>query len=117
MLAWLPVPAGSSAHLTGDEQEALDSWKKHHPEAPVYFEEAGVAGSEAVVAIWNLNAWYTGEQLWDDLKNVDFEPRQIKVCHRQAGAGASSSGAGASSSGLDRSVTGSGASTAPRQQQ
>ena len=72
MVTWVPVAADSSVVLTGDEHEALASWNRHRPDPPACFKEAGVAGSEAVVAIWYFNASYTGDHLWDDLKNVDF---------------------------------------------
>ena len=82
MVTWVPVAADSSVVLTGDEHEALASWNRHRPDPPACFKEAGVAGSEAVVAIWYFNASYTGDHLWDDLKNVDFEPRQLREMHR-----------------------------------
>ena len=85
-VAWLPVAADSSAVLTGDEQEAFASWFRHRREPPACFKEAGAAGSEAVVAIWNLNAGYTGKQLWDDLEDAGFEARQVLGSSRNAGA-------------------------------
>ena len=85
-VAWLPVPAGSSVDLTGTEQEELASWVRQRREPPACFMEAGAAGSEAVVAIWNLNAGYTGKQLWDDLEDAGFEARQVLGSSRNAGA-------------------------------
>ena len=85
-VAWLPVPAGSSVDLIGTEQEELASWVRQRREPPACFKEAGAAGSEAVVAIWNLNAGYTGKQLWDDLEDAGFEARQVLGSSRNAGA-------------------------------
>ena len=85
-VAWLPVPAGSSVEFTRTEQAELASWVRQRREPPACFKEAGAAGSEAVVAIWNLNAGYTGKQLWDDLEDAGFEARQVLVCRRNAGA-------------------------------